>query len=200
MNEVKFNRTDFISVYEDVYTPEECKSLIDFIDLLEDRSLLVDEGEKEKHLIEHYSANLALHYDLPAWSWIAQNISPSLRTCTQHYLDVFSVLNRERYFFLDFKVKRIPPGGGFHNWHYEDSGLAQANRYLVIQVYLNDDYEAGETEFLYFNKRIKPKAGSVAIYPAAFTHTHRGNPPIDGTKYIINTWGLVQSRDEYGNS
>ena len=57
MNEVKFNRTDFISVYEDVYTPEECKSLIDFIDLLEDRSLLVDEGEKEKHLIEHYSAN-----------------------------------------------------------------------------------------------------------------------------------------------
>ena len=63
MKEVKFNRTDFISIYNDVYSPEECQSLMDYIDLLEDRSILVDEGENEKHLVEHYSSNLALHYD-----------------------------------------------------------------------------------------------------------------------------------------
>ncbi len=194
MKEIKCSKTDFISIYKDVYTPEQCKSLIDYIDLLEERSILVDEGEKEKHLIEHYSSNLALNYDLPAWSWIAQNVAPNIKTCVQHYLDVFSVLNRGRYFFLDFKVKKIPAGGGFHNWHYEDCGIEESRRYLVVQIYLNDDFEAGETEFLYINKRIKPKAGSVAIYPAAFTHTHRGNPPINGTKYIIGTWGLIQTK------
>ena len=194
MKEVKCNRTDFISIYEDVYTQEECKSLIDYIDLLEERTILVDEGEKEKHLIEHYSKNLALNYDLPAWSWISENISSNLKTCIQHYLDTFSVLNRERYFCLDFKVKKIPAGGGFHNWHYEDCGAEESKRVLVIQIYLNDDFEGGETEYLYFNKRIKPKAGSVAIYPAAFTHTHRGNPPINGTKYIIGSWALLQSK------
>ena len=194
MKEVKCNRTDFISVYDDVYSPEECQSLMDYIDLLEERTILVDEGENEKHLVEHYSSNLALHYDLPAWGWISRNISPNLKTCVQHYLDTFSVLNRERYFFLDFKVKKIPAGGGFHNWHYEDCGVEESRRVLVVQIYLNDDFEGGETEYLYFNKRIKPKAGSVAIYPAAFTHTHRGNPPINGTKYIIGTWGLIQTK------
>ncbi len=194
MKEVKFNRTDFISIYNDVYSPEECQSLMDYIDLLEDRSILVDEGENEKHLVEHYTSNLALHYDLPAWSWIARNIAPNLKTCVQHYLDTFSVLNSERYFFLDFKVKKIPAGGGFHNWHYEDRGIEESRRVLVVQIYLNDNFEGGETEYLYFNKRIKPKAGSVAIYPAAFTHTHRGNPPINGTKYIIGTWGLIQTK------
>ena len=63
-----------------------------------------------------------------------------------------------------------------------------------MQIYLNEDFEGGETEFLYFNKRIKPKQGRLVIFPAAFTHTHRGNPPIGGTKYLASTWGLMQSR------
>jgi hypothetical protein len=53
---------------------------------------------------------------------------------------------------------------------------------------LNDNFEAGETEFLYQQYRYKPKMGDVIIFPAAFTHTHRGNPPIGGTKYIITGW------------
>ena len=64
----------------------------------------------------------------------------------------------------------------------------------VVQIYLNEEFEGGETEFLYFNQRIKPKLGRLIIFPCAFTHTHRGNPPIGGTKYIASTWGLMQSR------
>ena len=195
MKEIKCNKTDFISVYSDVYTPEECKSLRDYIDLLGERSILTEEGIKEKDSIEHYTSNLAEYYDLPSWSWIARNISPRIKTCVQHYLDTFNVLNRQRYFFLDFKVKKIPPGGGFHNWHYEDCGLEESRRYMVVMIYLNDDFEGGETEFLYFNKRIEPKEGSLIIFPPGFTHTHRGNPPIGGTKYIIGTWGLIQAQN-----
>ena len=94
----------------------------------------------------------------------------------------------------DFKIKKIPEGGGFHNWHFEDNNIQNSNRYFVVQIYLNEDFEGGETEFLYFNKRIKPKQGRLVIFPCAFTHTHRGNPPIGGTKYLASTWGLMQSR------
>ena len=56
-------------------------------------------------------------------------------------------------------------------------------------MYLNDIDEAGETEFLYQNKRISPKQGRVLMWPADWTHSHRGNPPIGKEdKYILTTW------------
>ena len=55
-------------------------------------------------------------------------------------------------------------------------------------MYLNDDFEGGETEFLYQNKRIVPKRGQFLIWPATYTHAHRGNPPLSGKKYITTSW------------
>jgi hypothetical protein len=90
------------------------------------------------------------------------------------------------------KAKRIPIGGGFHKWHYENAALMTANRRFVVQAYLNTINEGGETEFLYQNKRIKAVQGTIIIFPAAYTHVHRGNPPIGQDKYILTTWGLLQ--------
>ena len=54
---------------------------------------------------------------------------------------------------------------------------------------MNDIDEAGETEFLYQNKRLVPKKNRLLIWPADWTHTHRGNPPIgQKDKYILTTW------------
>jgi len=63
-----------------------------------------------------------------------------------------------------------------------------SNRLLTRMVYLNDVEEGGETEFLYQSMRVKPKQGTLVIWPAAFTHTHRGNPPLSNSKYIVTGW------------
>jgi len=55
-------------------------------------------------------------------------------------------------------------------------------------LYLNDNFEGGETEFIYQKDRIKPRKNRLLIWPAAYTHVHRGNPPINGDKYIITGW------------
>ena len=62
----------------------------------------------------------------------------------------------------------------------------------TAKLYLNDNFDGGETEFLYQNRREEAREGDVLIFPAGFTHTHRGNPPIGGTKYLITSWGLTQ--------
>ena len=85
------------------------------------------------------------------------------------------------------KLQKTLPGQGFHNWHYEATPNTPY-RVLTTQLYINDDYEGGETEFLYQHCRVKPEEGKFTISPTAWTHTHRGNPPLNGTKYIATAW------------
>ena len=65
-------------------------------------------------------------------------------------------------------------------------------RAFVFSVYLNDVEEGGETEFLHFSKRVKPKTGRIVIWPAAFPYIHRGNPPLSGEKYILTSWMMIK--------
>ena len=86
--------------------------------------------------------------------------------------------------------------GGYPYWHCElypkDALCDTLHRTVLWTIYLNDSFEEGETEFLYQHKKIKPKTGSLLIAPTAFTHTHRGNKPINGDKYIATSWVLFQ--------
>jgi len=198
MKEVKCNRTDFIAVYDEVYTENQCKKLVSYIDKLKDNSILLNEAEASNGKIEHFTLNMGHRYDLPAWSWIGTEINENMQICINHYLKEFPPLGSNRFLINDFKIKKIPEGGGFHNWHFEDNNIHNSNRYFVVQIYLNDNFEGGETEFLYINKRIQAKEGSLIIFPSGYTHTHRGNPPIGGTKYIIGSWGTMKSNDNDG--
>ena len=105
------------------------------------------------------------------------------------YIDKYNVLKAlEGYRLHDLKMQKIKPTEGFHHWHYENILRRYNDRRLVLQLYLNDVNDGGETEFLYYSKRISPTQGKFLIYPATYTHAHRGNPPLTGNKYIITSW------------
>jgi len=87
-----------------------------------------------------------------------------------------------------YKIQKTLAGEGYHVWHCEDSGPNHTTRILTYIIFLNDDYTGGETEFLHKNMRLTPKKGTLAIFPANYTHTHRGNPPLTGEKYIMTSW------------
>ena len=86
--------------------------------------------------------------------------------------------------------------GGYPYWHCElypkDASAETLHRSLLWTVYLNDGFEAGETEFHYQQRLVRPRAGALLIAPAAFTHTHRGNRPRGADKYIATSWILFQ--------
>lgn len=94
--------------------------------------------------------------------------------------------------------------GGYPYWHCElyprDATAETLHRTLLWTIYLNDDFTAGETEFLYQQRTVTPKTGSVLLAPTAFTHTHRGNRPIGGDKYIATSWLLFHRAERiYGS-
>ena len=96
--------------------------------------------------------------------------------------------------------KYVAGQGGYPYWHCEqyprrDNGEA-LHRAVLWTIYLNDGFDAGETEFLYQQRKIAPRTGSLLIAPTGFTHTHRGNRPERGDKYIATSWILYQRAEQ----
>lgn len=106
----------------------------------------------------------------------------------QDYTDRYPCLKETGVTIRHLKYQRTHIGQGYHVWHTEDMGLAYDDRCAVFMLYLNDVHEGGETEFLYYPGRITPRTGRLIIWPAGYTHVHRGNPPISNTKYVLTGW------------
>lgn len=91
--------------------------------------------------------------------------------------------------------KYIANEGGYPYWHCElypkvNDNAETLHRVVLWSIYLNDGFAEGETEFLYQQRKVAPQTGSLLIAPTAFTHTHRGNMPKGGDKYIATSWIL----------
>ncbi len=185
--------TDFIHRYVGVFSKEECAEIIQHINFFEDNHILFQD-KTTRHIEDQKAINVNHDYDLDmsTFSKIASYILPKFKPCVDEYLETYSTLGKKKFLVYDCKLKKIPAGSGFHVWHFENGSLLSAQRQFVIQLYVNDDFDGGETEFLYQNKREAPSVGDVLIFPCSFTHTHRGNPPIGGTKYLVTSWGWVQ--------
>ena len=189
---LKHKKEDFIIEYFNVFSSKQCQEIINYILDLEKNSLLIDENKKTNINVIHHTFNTADNYIHPISTFSLNNIYPKIQNCINHYVEEYSVLKNSKFLVNCFKFKKIPEHGGFFDWHCEQSDSQNIYRTFVIQIYLNDNFINGETEFKYYNKKIIPEVGKVLIYPAAYTHTHMGNPPIGGIKYLVSTWGLMQ--------
>lgn len=197
---------DFIGIWEDHVPKFVCDKAINLIDkVLESHSMSPLDGgphsasdlSRETEIMEGINQfpnsnigrkdySVMLQYaDKP----LAYEFDQYLHACFLDYIREYGQLNQTPLISIDQKLQKTEPGGGYHVWHSENSGILFAQRTLVWAIYLNDmpDGEA-ETEFLYQKRRIKPKRGTCVIWPAAFTHLHRGNPVYTQNKYLLTGW------------
>tara|TARA_B100001996_G_scaffold355824_1_gene318716 strand:- start:193 stop:774 length:582 start_codon:yes stop_codon:yes gene_type:complete len=188
--------SDFIIRYRGAFSKEQCEEIIKNIEHFENNKLLFHDKSR-LHREDHKSICLdnSFDVDLIATQKVSQLILPNYKPCIEEYINRFSLLSTNKFLVYSVKLKKIEAGAGFHAWHYENGSILNSTRAFVIQTYLNDDFDGGETEFLYQNRREEAVAGDVIIFPAAYTHVHRGNPPIGGTKYIATSWAVTQDSD-----
>ena len=188
----------FIKRYEKVYSDEFCDKAIEFYNYCEKVGFVFERQSKENDIdkiskddtsVYMPSAGFQLQYSLDDLWQVFH--STFWTKCYTNYADNFSILKRTAEHNIQnqsAKIQKTKPGQGYHEWHCEYASKMKSNRLMAWTVYLNDNFEAGETEFLYQQYRYKPQKGDCLIWPAGYTHVHRGNPPINGDKYILTGW------------
>ena len=207
---------DHIALFDDVLSEEQCKMYIDFFeDVISNKSIFTCNSLDELNLTEDdlpeiakdvlrnnaYSDgrnqfddtqlgrsddSLFLNLLSAELSSIAYGV---LQDCFNAYATEYPTLRTSRISTVDVKMQRTPPGGGYHIWHDERCEWGVDHRQVVWMIYLNDMPEGeAETEFYYQKLRVNPKAGRLVIWPAAYTHVHRGNIVFSQNKYVLTGW------------
>lgn len=181
---------NFIGIYNNVISKERCQDIINKMESHietnpseirngKDQFPNGDVGRKDYQIFAN-----------KVFGNICREINSVLDECVNIYANEFFVLKNLNQIKSDeVKLQMTPPRGGYHVWHCEADCKAHGDRVLVWTLYLNDIPDGeGETEFLWQGLRVNPKAGTLCIFPAAFTHTHRGNPVHSCNKYIATGW------------
>jgi hypothetical protein len=92
------------------------------------------------------------------------------------------------------QILRYEPGQFyvFHHDASEDTRRYESRRTLAIIVYLTDSFEGGSTEFL--SGQYRPAKGEALIFPAVWTHPHKGQEVTSGTKFTAVSWYYSELR------
>ena len=189
---------EHIALYKNVYPDGYCQHLINEFNRLESNGAgsnrLQSEGAN-RHIKDDHQIfiNLRSHNLLNFQDTNSADIFfDGLQKCYNEYVNKYSVLKEHGNIRgTAMKMQRTSPGGGYHIWHGEQGNGVNANRVLTYMLYLNTlaPEDGAETEFLYQRKRFNPVENVMVLWPAAYTHAHRGNPVLGDThKYIVTGW------------
>ena len=198
MKNNEYQREDFIRVYDNFVDDQYCNKIINFFEwCLENnrtfgRDNVSNLSKKDNALSLNTLSQISMSYSFDmASEYVRYFNSRFWDEAWPLFRKDFPVLNDfEKHTIVTYKIQKTLPSEGYHIWHSETGSLDFMSRFAVYILYLNTllPEQGGETEFLYQQKRIAPQAGTLVLFPAAYTHVHRGNPPMNATKYIMTGW------------
>ena len=116
----------------------------------------------------------------------------NLYSCYKDYVTEWPFLKTfaEKLQVSSFNLQRYQAGQHFQKLHTERSSLENLHRVLAWMTYLNDvdQDDGGSTLFSHYDLSIQPRKGLTLIWPAEWTHAHKGNVLKANSKYIITGW------------
>lgn len=187
---------DFIRIYENAIPEQLCDDLIDLFDDMEGRKKLFSRQGTDGIRL-HSRSDSYLFLDRSDMSRrvldgvdYGGEFMNAIEPYLQAYCEEFGLLVDGGALTNEaIKMQKIAPGQGYHVWHWEHGPGPASPRVLVFMLYCNTISNGGETEFLFQKRRISPQKNTLLIWPAGFTHTHRGGLVLGpDSKYIVNGW------------
>ena len=189
---------EHIALYKNVYPEGYCQHLISEFDRLALNGAGVSRQEGEG-AVKHRKDDHQILINIRGHNLLDFNGEPcdniffnGLQRCYNDYTTKYSLLRDNGSIrATHMKIQRTTPGGGYHVWHCEQGPDEHTRRVVTYMLYLNTltAEDGAETEFLYQKKRFNPVENTMVVWPAAYTHAHRGNAVLGETnKYIVTGW------------
>ena len=183
--------------------------------LIQDPSIcdeLINYFEREK--TKHKQGELSMGKDLEAKNSIDLGILPQQIALPENkflqtyfkYLSEFYSDYLEQWPFLKnlakeveigkFNIQRYEKGQHFQRIHTERCSIATLHRLFAWMTYLNDvsPEDGGSTIFTHYGLKLQPRKGQTLIWPAEWTHAHKGSILKGNSKYIITGWMHFQPK------
>lgn len=166
---------DFVYQIDNLLTPEECRKYIDMFkqtELVED----IDDKHRKYHRIQFDDQELADKLYIHIKSYLSNKIKKIADGMNGHIR--LSMYEPNQFFGIH------KDGINF------DKTNNQRMSYATLNIFLNEDFEGGETTFYMKDKKTvkfvcKPKIGSGAFFYSQ--QYHEGNKIISGNKYLLRT-------------
>ena len=189
---------NFIEIYNNALSDKSCDYIISCFDKFKEHVFTGMTGSGvNKSKKDSLDFNLLRVQD-ELEDFLFDEIKTSLKNHINKYMEKYKLkdgknLNLWKAFSIfPYSVhakKYIKGTGGYHMFHSDDdAGEGSIYRQLVCMYYLNTIKKGGETEFYHQDLKVKPTKGSLVVFPAFFTHLHKGHVPLDNDKYILNFW------------
>ena len=182
---------DFIEIYDNALSKKECEILINQFE----KSDEVVQGVTSSGYNSDYKKCLELYCNLNEDNVINNILKPKLfshikkYTKKQHFSDSRGALNRifQWKYSEYFQIQKYDgENDGYKDWHCEHGPHEENSRRILAWMFYLNDAKCG-TEFAYF-PTVNAKAGRCVIWPAFWTHLHKGVIPNKGIKYIATGW------------
>tara|TARA_R100001129_G_scaffold42110_1_gene28942 strand:+ start:2467 stop:3078 length:612 start_codon:yes stop_codon:yes gene_type:complete len=197
MEERNVNINNFIGVYDNYITKQQCDMAIKLYQEQDNfKKTFSRISTEDQSILQKQDQQYFAHGgNIEVWWKSLDTLLANFYTAWQHYLKntgadgAYDSVGKNPFHYSSVKIQKTLPTEGYHIWHIEHNrGFENESRAFVYSIFLNDVEEGGETEFLHFSKRVKPKTGRIVIWPAGFPYLHRGNPPLSGEKYLLTSW------------
>lgn len=180
---------NYITLYRDTFSKEKCQNLIDKFEKHTEFHDVKKTDAKDGWQMSFTQLHLSEHKEFEVENKALKRL----------FLEAISVYKKEhdiqphqwpKEFQLEpIRMKRyLPNSNEKFDEHVEVTNLETAKRFMVAVLYLNDDFEGGETDFTQFKVMVKPKQGSMVLFPAGWNWLHRGKAVRgESPKYIVGT-------------
>lgn len=184
-NSVMDNASSFIRIYENALEDDVCKYLIDIYEKNSEHWERLDLNRKPNFTQLNLTALTETSEEI---SYINNYILGRMIGYKNNYLSSFG----QEYFPIDhayeqFRIKKYNNDGqDAFDFHVDVMDHQSAKRFLSFFWYLNDVEEGGETMF--WDYKIKPKSGTLVIFPPLWMFPHCGKEPVSGPKYLLSTY------------